>query len=72
MTPRQRAVLELIHQGYPGKVIARRLGISLSTLKTHIAALFREFDVHSRLALVARSRMTLVCHGTSSHADSRL
>jgi len=54
LTDRQRGIIELIAVGYTDKQLARQLGISSSTLRTHLERLFRRFGVHSRAALVAR------------------
>ena len=36
LTPREREVLELIGRGFPNKLIARELGVSEKTVKTHV------------------------------------
>ncbi len=43
----------MIAAGYTDKQIVGRLGMSSSTLRTHIDRMFRRFGVHSRAALVA-------------------
>ena len=53
LTDRQKEVLFLLSQGYPNKVIARKLGISPSTVKVHVHALFRAFGVHTRMGAAA-------------------
>lgn len=58
LTKRQREVLELLVQGYSNKVIAKALGLSQGTIKIHVAALFRAFQVNARAALaVAGARL---------------
>lgn len=52
MTPRQREVLLALVRGMPNKVIARELGISDATVKSHVAALFAALDVHNRTQAV--------------------
>jgi DNA-binding NarL/FixJ family response regulator len=60
-TPRQLQVLELLVDGLPNKMIARRLNISASTVKCYIAAILRELSVESRLqAVVVAYRWGLV------------
>lgn len=48
LTERQADVLRAALRGLPNKLIARELGISDGTVKTHLAAIFRELDVQSR------------------------
>ena len=54
--PRQRAVLSLLAQGATNREIADRLFISENTVKTHLKAIFRELDSHTRTAVVQRAR----------------
>lgn len=54
LTDREVDVLELIVAGANNKVIARELGLSLATVKTHIQHIFQKADVSSRTALSAR------------------
>lgn len=53
LTPRQRAVLELLVQGMTNKEIARKLGISSGTIKIHLAALYRVLGVRNRQTAAA-------------------
>lgn len=58
LSPRQREVARLAAQGLPDKAIALRLGISVTTVRTHIDQMFRKLGVDNRMALVQRiSRM---------------
>lgn len=52
ITPRQREVLILMIRGHSTKVIAKRLGISDTTVKSHIDALFNAFGVSNRTEAV--------------------
>lgn len=52
LTPRQTDVLGLLLQGKPNKVIARELGLSVETIKDHVAAVLRALGVHSRTQAV--------------------
>ena len=52
LTPRQAEVLELLMKGQSNKLIARALNLSVETVKDHIAALFRAFNVNSRMQAV--------------------
>lgn len=56
ITPRQRDVLAGIERGLSNKEIARDLGISDSTVKIHLAALFAHFGARNRTDLLIRSR----------------
>ncbi|MFT7721856.1 MAG: response regulator transcription factor [Roseateles sp.] len=52
LTPRQQAVLALLVQGLPNKLIARELGVSVETVKDHVAAVLRALGVSSRTQAV--------------------
>ena len=56
LTSQQRRVLELIVDGHANKVIAYELGITESTVKTHVSAILRRFKVHSRTQIVLAMR----------------
>src|SRR5690606_8281318 len=49
LTPRQRDVLDLMVGGKTNKEIARALELSESTVKIHVAALFRALGVRNRV-----------------------
>lgn len=60
LTPRQREVLALLVDGHPNKTICRQLGLSASTVKTHLEAIFRQLGVHSRTqAVLVAARLQL-------------
>ena len=48
LTPRQQDVLRLVVQGQSNKAIARTLNLRESTVKVHVAAIFRALGVHNR------------------------
>jgi len=48
LSEREREVLELLVEGLPNKLIARRLEISEKTVKSHLTRIFRELDVNDR------------------------
>ena len=61
LTTRQTQVLRLILEGKPMKLIARELGLSANTAKTHVSAVLRALAVTTRTqAIVAANRMGLV------------
>lgn len=59
LTPRQAEALALLLQGKPNKIIARELGVSVETVKDHVAGVLRALGVSSRTqAVLAVSQMT--------------
>jgi two-component system, NarL family, nitrate/nitrite response regulator NarL len=54
LTPREREILGLIGEGLSNKAMARRLGISVHTVKFHLEALFTKLDATSRAEAVAK------------------
>jgi DNA-binding CsgD family transcriptional regulator len=55
LTPRQADLLRLVAAGYTNTQIARRLGLSESTVRTHLENIFRRLRVSSRAAAVTRA-----------------
>jgi two-component system, NarL family, nitrate/nitrite response regulator NarL len=49
LTYRELDVLRLLADGLPGEAIARRLGISRNTVRTHVQSILTKLQVHSRL-----------------------
>jgi DNA-binding NarL/FixJ family response regulator len=47
-SPREREVLDLLVEGLPNKLIARRLEITEKTVKAHLTSIFREIGVTDR------------------------
>ena len=65
---RQAEVLRLLVEGKPNKEICRRLDLSESTVKTHLAAIFRKLGVNSRTqAVVAVAQAGWSLKSTPSH-----
>lgn len=56
ITAREYTVLELIAAGQSNKEIARSLGISPNTVKTHSAHLFRKLEASKRTEAVFKAR----------------
>jgi DNA-binding NarL/FixJ family response regulator len=48
LSEREREVLELLVEGLPNKLIARRLEISEKTVKSHLTRIFRELNLTDR------------------------
>jgi DNA-binding NarL/FixJ family response regulator len=60
LTNREREVLGLLVEGLPGEAIARRLGVSGNTVRTHVQNILSKLQVHSRLeaaTLAVRHRL---------------
>ncbi len=55
LTPREHDVLALLAEGASNKAIARRLMISVHTVKFHIASLFDKLDAEGRTEAVAQA-----------------
>lgn len=53
LSPRAMDVLRLLALGYENKQIARELGISIATVKTHLKALYSQLEVSGRAEAVA-------------------
>jgi len=67
LTRRERQVLQLIDDGLSNKMIARALGIEVSTVKNHVHSLLEKLKVESRMQAAAR----LGAHMTSRHRSYR-
>jgi DNA-binding NarL/FixJ family response regulator len=64
LTERQRDVLALMVQGKPNKLICRELGLAEGTVKIHVSAILKAFNVTSRTqAVIAVSRLGLKLDG---------
>ena len=55
LTPREIQVLSLLAEGASNKSIARRLGISVHTVKFHVASLLDKFEASGRTDAVAHA-----------------
>jgi DNA-binding CsgD family transcriptional regulator len=64
LTPRELQLLTLLAGPEQAAEIAERLCVSLSTVKTHIASVYRKLDVANRAAAVARGRELGLIPGT--------
>ena len=56
ISPRELAVLNEIAAGRSNKEIARQLGVSPNTVKTHVARLFEKLEARRRTDAIARAR----------------
>jgi DNA-binding CsgD family transcriptional regulator len=56
LSPRECEILELLASGQSNKELARTLGISPNTVKTHIARVFEKLEVQNRMQAVEKAR----------------
>ncbi|MBX3603419.1 MAG: response regulator transcription factor [Rubrivivax sp.] len=56
LTPKEAEVLALVARGFSFREIARRLEVSLSTVRTHVRAIYAKLDVHSKTEAVFEAR----------------
>jgi LuxR family maltose regulon positive regulatory protein len=56
LTPRERGILELVAEGRSNKEIARSLGITPQTVKSHIKNVFDKLSVDKRAQAIARAQ----------------
>lgn len=56
ISPREAAVLGELASGYSNKEIARRLGVSPNTVKTHVARVYEKLGATRRTDAVRRAR----------------
>jgi DNA-binding NarL/FixJ family response regulator len=55
LTPRQQDLLHLVAAGHTNTQIARRLGISEGTVRTHLENIYERLQVSCRTAAVTRA-----------------
>jgi DNA-binding CsgD family transcriptional regulator len=56
LTPRECEILQLLASGQSNKELARRLGISPNTVKTHVARLYEKLEVDRRVQAIEKAR----------------
>lgn len=56
LTPRECQILEQLASGQSNKELARSLGVSPNTVKTHIAALYAKLEVRNRVEAIEKAR----------------
>jgi DNA-binding NarL/FixJ family response regulator len=59
MSAQQRRILELVAEGMPNKAIARQLGLSPSTVKNQLTAVFSKLGVSNRTQAAIAARALL-------------
>jgi DNA-binding NarL/FixJ family response regulator len=62
LTPREHDVLQLLVEGAPNKEIARRLGISASTVKFHVRSIADKLGADGRTDAVASALRRGIVH----------
>ena len=55
LSPRERDLLELVAAGLSNKRIARRLGVSINTVKYHLASIFAKLGARTRAEAVSEA-----------------
>ena len=58
LTPRQVELLQYVAQGYTNTQVARRMGLSEGTVRTHLNHIYERLGVTSRTAAVTRMSST--------------
>ena len=56
LTPRECEILERLASGQSNKEMARSLGISPNTVKTHLARLYEKLEVKRRVQAIEKAR----------------
>jgi DNA-binding NarL/FixJ family response regulator len=56
LTAREKEVLRLVAEGISSREVASRLGISYTTVRTHIRSLGSKLGVHSKLEAIVKAR----------------
>lgn len=56
LTPRESEILNLLARGYTYAEVARLLGLSASTVQTHVKSIYGKLEVHSRSEAVFEAR----------------
>ena len=56
LTPRECEILELLASGQSNKELARTLGISPNTVKTHVARVYEKLAVERRVQAIEKAR----------------
>ena len=56
LTPREKEVLRMMAEGTSSRDIAKKMGISYTTVRTHIRSLGSKLGVHSKLEAIVKAR----------------
>jgi two-component system, NarL family, response regulator LiaR len=52
LTKREREIARLVSEGYSNKVIAKRLSITVPTIKAHLYNIYKKLDINKRYQLI--------------------
>ncbi len=67
LTPREQAVFDLLAEGLPNKLIARRLSMALSTVKIHVHHIIEKLNVQNRTEVAIWGR---AARATATHESA--
>ena len=56
LIPREKEVLRLMADGMSSRAVAAKMGISYTTVRTHIRSLGSKLGVHSKLDAIVKAR----------------
>jgi DNA-binding NarL/FixJ family response regulator len=59
LTPRETDILRLVAEGLGNKQIARRLGVAVTTVRTHLSSVYEKLRVESRVELALFAAQTI-------------
>ncbi len=69
LTGRQLEILDLVAQGFPNKLISRKLSLSGGTVKAHLNAVFQRLGVRNRTAAVMKAQRLGIASSTRDSAE---
>lgn len=72
LTRRQVDVFHMVGAGYSNKAIAEKLGLSVGTVKLHVAAILRALNAHRRIDIVLRRAGMPPALRSPGAADTRI
>jgi two-component system nitrate/nitrite response regulator NarL len=70
LSPQEVIVLGYVAAGMPSKEIAQQVHVSLRTIDTYLARIFRKLDAHNRTEAVARARREGFLSADADQPDS--
>jgi DNA-binding NarL/FixJ family response regulator len=56
LSPREAQVLDMVARGFTYAEVAQRMGLSLSTVRTHVRNIYGKLDVHNKTEAVFEAR----------------
>lgn len=71
LTPRERECLVLLGEGRSTRAMAAELGVSITTVRSHVQALLGKLGVHSRLEAAAMAMRCDLDPDVAVHSDDR-